>query len=81
MRGILLFIVAAAISAAALAPTAANAMTAVDPAVTAAGVLPIETAGCYRLGETGYHWYAFCVGPRWLYPHRRICHHRYCHYR
>jgi hypothetical protein len=27
-------------------------------------------AGGYRLGETGYHWYRYCVGPHWLYPHQ-----------
>src|SRR5215471_17138238 len=32
-------------------------------------------AGCYRLGETGYHWYRYCLGPYWLYPHRRVCRH------
>jgi hypothetical protein len=25
------------------------------------------------LGETGYHWYNFCVGPDFLYPHHRTC--------
>lgn len=73
---------AAAISAAALAPTVANALTTVNPSVVGTGtsVAPIEKAGCYRLGETGYHWYAFCLGPDWLYPHRRICHHGSCTY-
>ena len=33
---------------------------------------PVEKAGCYRLGETGYHWYRFCFGPAWLYPHQRV---------
>ena len=37
-------------------------------------------AGCYRLGETGYHWYRFCAGPAFLYPHHRHCHHGYCWY-
>jgi hypothetical protein len=41
----------------------------------------VEKAGCYRLGETGYHWYPFCLGPRWLYPHHRVCRHGYCWYR
>ncbi len=44
-------------------------------------VSPVQPAGCYRLGETGYHWYHWCLGPRWLYPHRRVCHHGYCAYR
>jgi opacity protein-like surface antigen len=30
-------------------------------------------AGCYRMGLSGYHWYRFCVGPRFLYPHHRQC--------
>jgi|GEM_PF-2344173 hypothetical protein len=38
-------------------------------------------AGCYRWGETGYHWYRYCVGPYWLYPHRRVCRHGHCWYR
>ena len=45
-------------------------------------VLPSNAeAGCYRLGETGYHWYRYCWGPRWVYPHRRVCRHGYCWYR
>jgi hypothetical protein len=40
-----------------------------------------EAAGCYRLGETGYHWYRYCAGPRWLYPHQRVCRHGHCWYR
>ncbi len=38
-------------------------------------------AGCYRLGLTGYHWYRFCAGPRFLYPHERVCRHGHCWYR
>ena len=40
-------------------------------------------AGCYRMGETGYHWYRFCVGPGFIYPHHRHCHrhHGGCWYR
>ena len=49
-----------------------------------AGVAILPTAasaGCYRLGETGYHWYRFCVGPSFIYPHHRVCRHGYCwHY-
>jgi hypothetical protein len=39
-------------------------------------------AGCYRMGETGYHHYRSCVGPGFLYPHHRRCHrhHRGCWY-
>jgi hypothetical protein len=40
-----------------------------------------EAAGCYRWGETGYHWYRYCAGPRFLYPHRRVCRHGRCWYR
>jgi hypothetical protein len=42
---------------------------------------PVQQAGCYRWGETGYHWYGFCLGPRFIYPHRRVCRHGYCYYR
>lgn len=38
-------------------------------------------AGCYRLGETGYHWYRSCLGPYWIYPHHRVCRHGHCWYR
>jgi len=45
-------------------------------------VLPSNAeAGCYRMGETGYHWYRYCWGPRWIYPHHRVCRHGYCWYR
>jgi hypothetical protein len=38
-------------------------------------------AGCYRLGETGYHWYRFCLGPAFIYPHHRYCNrHSWCWY-
>ena len=37
-------------------------------------------AGCYRLGDTGYHWYQFCAGPWFLYPHHRVCHKGVCVY-
>ena len=38
-------------------------------------------AGCYRLGETGYHWYHFCFGPSFVYPHHRYCNrHGWCWY-
>ena len=44
-------------------------------------VLPSKAeAGCYRLGEIGYHWYRYCWGPRWVYPHHRVCRHSYCWY-
>jgi len=38
-------------------------------------------AGCYRFGESGYHWYRFCLGPSFIYPHQRVCRHGYCWYR
>jgi hypothetical protein len=50
--------------------------------LSAVALLPTEAdAGCYRLGLTGYHWYRSCVGPRVLYPHRRVCRHGHCWYR
>jgi hypothetical protein len=51
-------------------------------AVSAVALSPTKAdAGCYRLGETGYHWYRFCFGPAFLYPHHRACRHGYCWYR
>lgn len=45
-------------------------------------VLPSNAeAGCYRMGETGYHWYRYCWGPRFIYPHHRVCRHGLCWYR
>jgi hypothetical protein len=41
---------------------------------------PVDNGGCYRWGETGYHWYNFCIGPAWLYPHQRVCRRNYCWY-
>jgi len=41
----------------------------------------VAEAGCYRLGETGYHWYHSCWGPRLTYPHPRVCRRGYCWYR
>ena len=37
--------------------------------------------GCYRLGFTGYHWYRFCLGPDFIYPHQRVCRNGSCWYR
>jgi hypothetical protein len=37
-------------------------------------------AGCYRFGMTGYHWYDFCLGPNFAYPHKRVCDHGNCSY-
>jgi hypothetical protein len=64
-----------------LASTATKAAVGVSIQTAIADVNPFQTAGCYRLGETGYHWYSFCLGPRFLYPHHRICRHSYCYYR
>ena len=52
-------------------------------AILSVGVLvPTKAeAGCIRLGETGHHWYRYCAGPRFLYPHRRVCRHGHCWYR
>ncbi len=33
----------------------------------------VASAGCARWGETGYHFYRYCAGPRFLYPHHRRC--------
>lgn len=81
----LIIIAAAALAAAALMPEAASAMVGagVQPSLDGAAATdqPIETIGCYRMGETGYHWYHFCAGPRFLYPHRRVCRHHHCWYR
>jgi hypothetical protein len=59
------------------------AMLVAATAILSAGVLlPTKaSAGCYRWGETGYHWYRYCAGPEWLYPHRRVCRHGHCWYR
>ena len=49
--------------------------------LTALVLAPSEaSAGCYRLGVTGYHWYRFCAGPRFMYPHYRHCRNGYCWY-
>jgi hypothetical protein len=61
--------VSATTSHAAMGQSMAAAIDAIDP---------IEKVGCFRLGETGYHWYRFCFGPTWLYPHHRVCRHGYC---
>jgi hypothetical protein len=50
-------------------------------ALLAVGLASTEaSAGCYRWGETGYHWYGFCFGPSFIYPHHRVCHHGRCWY-
>jgi hypothetical protein len=34
-------------------------------------------AGCFRYGDTGYHWYRHCFGPAFFYPHHRHCYWRH----
>lgn len=77
MKRILTVAAVAAICAGAFVPIEGIAFVRVDPAAGVAGApsLAIEKAGCYRLGETDYHWYSFCLGPWWLYPHHH--HHHY----
>jgi hypothetical protein len=56
-------------------------LAAVAAALSVGMMVPTSAeAGCYRMGETGYHWYRHCWGPRWLYPHHRVCRHGYCRY-
>jgi hypothetical protein len=54
-------------------------------ALSVAALSPASAeGGCYRMGETGYHWYDFCIGPSFLYPHERLCSRHYpdhCWYR
>jgi hypothetical protein len=52
-------------------------LTAAVAAMSSMAISP-ASAGCYRMGLSGYHWYRSCVGPRVLYPHRRHCN-RYGH--
>jgi hypothetical protein len=55
-------------------------LAAAAAAFSAMALKPAE-AGCYRWGETGYHWYRFCFGPSFIYPHQRVCGHGHCWYR
>ena len=49
--------------------------------LSTATLLPTAAeAGCYRLGETGYHWYRYCFGPHFMYPHHRACRRGFCWY-
>jgi hypothetical protein len=77
----LAIIIAAAGVLGSFASGAANAAVGQSLRAGIAAINPIELAGCYRWGETGYHWYGFCVGPRFLYPHHRVCRHGYCYVR
>lgn len=60
-----------------------SALFAIVAAILSIGtVLPsYAQAGCYRLGETGYHWYRYCLGPSFIYRHERVCRHGRCWYR
>ena len=72
---------AAILSIGSLTPTAVEAAVGQDIKATIDAVNPVEQAGCYRWGEYGYRWYNFCLGPHFMYPHRRVCRHGYCYYR
>jgi hypothetical protein len=57
-------------------------LSAVAAILSVGTMLPSNAvAGCYRLGETGYHWYRSCWGPRFIYPHHQVCRHGHCWYR
>jgi hypothetical protein len=71
----------AAVIAATVSSTASHAAVGQSMATAIDTIAPVEKVGCYRLGETGYHWYRFCFGPSFLYPHQRVCRHGYCWYR
>jgi len=70
-----------ALSVATISPATLHAAAAKRVTLPIEATRSVEKAGCYRLGETGYHWYRFCFGPTWLYPHQRVCRHGYCWYR
>jgi hypothetical protein len=55
-------------------------LAAAAAAFSTMALTPAE-AGCYRWGETGYHWYRFCFGPGFIYPHQRVCRNGHCWYR
>jgi opacity protein-like surface antigen len=57
-------------------------LVAATATLSAAALLPTtaDASGCYRVGLTGYHWYGFCLGPDFLYPHERVCRHGNCWY-
>jgi hypothetical protein len=76
-------IIAAAAVLCATAVSSTPSQAAIGRSIAAAtdATTPLDKVGCYRLGETGYHWYRSCFGPSWLYPHRRICRRGSCWYR
>ncbi len=77
----LVVVTAAVLCASAVPSTASPAGVGQGIAATIDAIDTVEKVGCYRLGETGYHWYRFCFGPTWLYPHQRVCRRGYCWYR
>jgi hypothetical protein len=77
----LVVVAAAALCLAAVSSSQSQAAVGQGIAATIDAIDPVEKAGCYRLGETGYHWYRSCFGPSWLYPHRRVCRRGHCWYR
>jgi hypothetical protein len=81
MRKLAVVVTAAVLCATAIASTPSRAAVGQNIAAPTEATIPVEKVGCYRLGETGYHWYRFCVGPSWLYPHQRVCRHGACWYR
>jgi hypothetical protein len=56
---------------------AAAAVVSAFPALAQSPSAPLTPAGwnhgCFRWGETGNHWYSFCLGPDFFYPHRKTC--------
>jgi hypothetical protein len=56
--------------------------------LSAAAVMPASSqvvvsgwnAGCYRMGDAGFKWYGFCLGPNIAYPHKKVCDHGACTY-
>ncbi len=77
----LVVVTAAVLCAAAVSSTPSQTAVGQSIAATIGAIDPVEKVGCYRLGETGYHWYRVCFGPSWLYPHQRVCRRGYCWYR
>jgi hypothetical protein len=81
MRKFIVVATGAVLGAAGVPATTSHAAVGQSMASAIDAVDPVEKIGCFRWGETGYHWYRFCFGPPWLYPHQRVCRHGYCWYR
>jgi hypothetical protein len=64
-----------------IATVAALAVVSLLPADAAEIKIGNWNHGCFRLGETGYHHYDFCLGPDFLYPHEHVCDKGSCYYR